>query len=177
MYWFMLAINAFATLLVFLTYYPAAPLATKGTNHRKETTFDWLGLFGICTGPTLFLLGIIWIPQYGASSGRFIGPFVAGSVVTIATAFYEAYFARNPLLHPFLFRRIRTFTLMLIVSTIGGMLFYALSSFLPNYLALVFDGDDGLQVGIDGMPFGAGTQVGGVGSAMLLPFLGPLIGT
>ena len=173
----MIAINTVATVFIALTYFPAKPLASSGVSHRAELVDDYIGLVGICTGPTLFLLGIIWIPQYGARSARFVGPFVSGCLVTVATGIYEAHWAKNPLLHPVLFRRIRTFTLMLVVSAVGGMLFYALSSFFPTFLALVFDGPNGRQIGIDGMPFGAGTQVGGVGSAILLPFLGSRIGT
>lgn len=95
----------------------------------------------------------------------------------IALGFYEAFFAKNPMLHPFLFKRIRTFTMIVVVAFVGGMLFYSLEAFWPTYLAAVHDSTDGTKIGIDGMPFGAGSQLGGVGSALLLPILGPRIGT
>jgi len=122
-------------------------------------------------------MGIIWVPQYGAKSARFLAPFIAGVVALIVLGIYEARFAKNPLLHPFLFKRVRTFTMLLIIGAVGGSLFYSLQAFFPQYLALVYDGNDGRQIGIDGIPFGVGTQIGGVGSALLLPLLGPRIGT
>lgn len=122
-------------------------------------------------------MGIIWIPTYGSRSAKFIGPFVVGVVIMIALAFYESYMAKNPLLHPFLFKRVRTFTMLLVTATVGGMLFYSLQAFFPTYLSTIYDGTNGKQVGIDGIPFGIGTQVGGVGSAMLLPLIGRRVGT
>jgi len=125
----------------------------------------------------LILLGIIWIPEYGSKSVMFIAPFVIGTVIVIALGLYEAFVAKHPLLHPFLFKRVRTFLMMNITSFVGGMLFYGLQAFLPTYLSAIYDGADGIKTGVDGIPFGIGTNVGGVGSAVLLPILGPIIGT
>lgn len=107
----------------------------------------------------------------------FIAPFVVGCVLIIALGFYEAYVAKSPLLHPYLFKRIRTFLVMNITAFVGGMLFYGLQAFLPTYLSAIYNGADGIRTGVDGIPFGLGTNVGGVGSAILLPILGPMIGT
>ena len=134
-------------------------------------------LTGYQVGPTLLLLGITWIPQYGAKDAHFIVPFIVGALTIIATGLYEAFLAPNPLLHPVLFKRVRSFTVMLVIAATGGMLFYGIQVFLPTYLQAIYDGTDGRRIGIDGMPFGAGSQVGGVGSAVLLPLMGPLIGT
>jgi MFS family permease len=177
-FWFVLATNIVATGLCFLTYFPAAPLGAHGrTKMEILRNFDYLGLLGLMSTSTLMLMGITWVPQYGATSPYFLGPFIVSVVLMLATGVYEAFFANNPLLHPFLFRRIRSFTLILVVSFVGGMLFYALQAFWPTYLALIFNGNNGRQTGIDGIPFGVGTQLGGVGSAMLLPILAPKIGT
>lgn len=67
--------------------------------------------------------------------------------------------------------------MLLVVSFVGGMLFYALQSFWPTFLTLVYDGNDSIQVGIDGVPFSTAATVFGVGSLLLLPILGPMIGT
>ncbi|KAF5556070.1 hypothetical protein FNAPI_5861 [Fusarium napiforme] len=177
-FYFTLATQFAAAFVCLLTYFPATPLATRNiTKKQIIREFDYLGLLGIFLGPVLLLLGITWIPEYGANSAKFIAPFVTGTILMIALGFWEARGASNPLLHPFLFSRVRTFTMLLVVAFVGGMLFYALQSFWPPFLAAVFDGTDARQIGIDGIPFGAGTQVGGVGSALLLPILGPKVGT
>ncbi|KIX06701.1 uncharacterized protein Z518_04677 [Rhinocladiella mackenziei CBS 650.93] len=177
-FWMILAVNVVGTVFTFLTYFPAPALGGRNLSKRKLIKdFDYFGLLGIVVGPTMFLMGIIWIPEHGSTSGEFVGPFVAGTVILVALGLYENYGAKNPLLHPFLFKRIRTFTMLLVTAFVGGMLFYSLQAFFPTYLSTVYDGTDGRQVGIDGIPFGIGTQVGGVGSAILLPIIGPKIGT
>ncbi|KAH6988308.1 fungal trichothecene efflux pump [Ilyonectria sp. MPI-CAGE-AT-0026] len=177
-FWFTLATSIVAFAGCFLTYFPAEPLAAKGKTKREILKdFDYIGLLGVIAGPLLFLLGIIWIPEYGSTSGHFLGPFITGCILMIALGVYEARWAKNPILHPFLFKRVRSFTLLLVVAFVGGMLFYALQAFWPPFLTAVFDNNDTRQVGIDGIPFGVGTQLGGVGSAMLLPLIGPKIGT
>lgn len=177
-FWFCLATNIVAAAACYFTYYPAAAVATQGLKKRQILVdFDYIGLLGVIAGPLLILLAIIWVPQYGATDAYFLGPFITGCIVLIALVLYEAYVAKHPLLHPFLFKQVRTFTLMLVIAFVGGISFYALQSFWPTFLTLLWDGNDSTKIGIDGIPFGAGTQVGGVGSALLLPILGPKIGT
>ncbi|KAK4934944.1 hypothetical protein LTR10_023910 [Elasticomyces elasticus] len=177
-FWMILAVNIVGTVFTFLTYFPATPLAAKSIDKRQLLRdFDYIGLFGIIAGPTLFLMGIIWVPTYGAKNVRFIAPCIMGAVMMIVLAVYEGYFAKNPLLHPFLFKRVRTFTMLLVTAMVGGMLFYSLETFFPTYLVTIYDGTNGRQVGIDGIPFGFGTQIGGVGAAFLLPLIGPKVGT
>lgn len=122
-------------------------------------------------------VGIINVSQYPPSSGQFLGPFIAGVVVCIALGVWEIYGTKNPLLHPFLFARFRTFTLICIVTFLsGGLFFYGFQALFPQYLVLVF-GSDARQTGLDGMPLGAGTWIGGVGSLFLLRPIGRRIGT
>ncbi|KAH0841486.1 hypothetical protein AYO21_07079 [Fonsecaea monophora] len=177
-FWMSLACNIVGTVAVAVTYFPAPALARPAGSRREILkSFDYIGILGIMIGPTLFLMGICWVPEYGATSGRFLGPFITGCIVIILLGVYEAKWARNPLLHPYLFRRIRTFTLILICAGVGGMLFYSLQVFWPTYLTLIFEGNSWSKVGIDGFTFGIGTNLGGSGAAILLPFLGPKIGT
>jgi uncharacterized membrane protein YwzB len=97
--------------------------------------------------------------------------------VIFVTGFHEAYWAKQPLLHGQLFRDFRGFTAILVISFVGAMLFYSLQAFFPEYLTLVYNGEDARQTGIDSIPFGAACIIGGVGSGILLPILGPKSGT
>jgi Na+/melibiose symporter-like transporter len=124
----------------------------------------------------LFLVGIINVPNYGAKDAHFLGPFITGTVTTALLGVYEALLASKPLLHPFLFRRVRSFVAILVVAFVGGMLFYSLQAWFPMYLETVL-GRDEIQVGIDTMPMNSGVNVGGFLSGILLPSLGPRIGT
>ncbi|KIW77133.1 hypothetical protein Z517_09579 [Fonsecaea pedrosoi CBS 271.37] len=177
-FWMSLAINAAATLGVCFTYFPAPPLASfRATGQTFLKAMDWIGLFAIVTFQVLVSLGITWITTYGATSARFLAPFLVGIVVAVALGFHQAYLAKNPFLHPFLFRRVRTFTMMCVIALVGGMLFYSLSVFFSTYLELLFDGDNQVKIGVDNLPMAVLVNFGGVSSALTLPILGPLVGT
>ncbi|KAL6231983.1 fungal trichothecene efflux pump [Aspergillus navahoensis] len=177
-FWLGLAGNCTGTILIFLTYHPNTALAVtkKAIVYEKWQDFDWLGLFGILSGPTLFLVGILNINKYGADNPRFIAPFLSGILVLVALVIWEGFFSRMPLLHPFLFRRVRTFTLILVVAFVGGMLFYALQAFFHVYIQELFTRDP-VEVAINLMPMNAAINSGSVISGLLLPWLAPRVGT
>jgi hypothetical protein len=94
----------------------------------------------------------------------------------LALIWYEGFVVSRPLLHPYLFRQIRTFTALLVVAFVAGMLFYALQSWYPVFLTNVYARNE-VDVGIWMMPFNAGINVGGIGGSLLLPVVSPRIGT
>ena len=59
------------------------------------------------------------------------------------------YVAKNPLLHPALFKRVRTFSMMCVIGLVGGMLFYSIEVFFATLLQTLYDGDDQVQIGVD----------------------------
>ncbi|OAL39674.1 hypothetical protein AYO20_01071 [Fonsecaea nubica] len=176
-FWMALAANIAGTVACAVTYFPAKPLAASASKGSMIRDFDYVGLGGIIVGPTLVLLGVIWVPQYGATSAHFLAPFLIGVVTLVALGFYEAYIPKAPLLHPFLFKRVRTFTMILVVSFVGGMMFYALQANWPTFLTIMYTGDDLLQAGVYQTIMGASTLAAGAGSAVLLPWIGPKLGT
>ncbi|KAK5047403.1 hypothetical protein LTR69_011519 [Exophiala sideris] len=174
----MLATNIVALVTVYFSYHPAKPLLTaQQTTRQILKNFDYVGAFLILTGPTLVFVGVINVSEYSPKSAHFLGPFISGLILLICLALWEVFGTKNPLLHPFLFSRFRTFTLICIVTFLsGGLFFYGVQALFPQYLVLVY-GDDATQTGIDGMPLGAGTWIGGISSSFLLQYLGPRIGT
>ncbi|KIX08868.1 uncharacterized protein Z518_03525 [Rhinocladiella mackenziei CBS 650.93] len=176
-YWVGLASGVSLSIATFLTYRPEAPLATRNVSAKEVLRdFDYLGFIGITSGITLFLMGIVWEPQYGSTSPHFLAPLTIGILVTIGTGFQQVYWTKSPILHPFLWRRFRTFTLQAIVVFVSGMLFYSLQALYPQFMTSCFVGNDPIQVGISQLPLGVST-VGGVISGLVLPWLSRRIGT
>ncbi|KIX01177.1 uncharacterized protein Z518_08902 [Rhinocladiella mackenziei CBS 650.93] len=159
-----MAMNAAGAILSFAFYYPAKPLATKDITRREIIQgFDWVGLFGISTGPTLLIIAIIWAGgEYEFNSPQVLGSFITGILLCVALCVYEVYIPKTPLLHPYLFRQVRTFTLLLFITFTSGMLYYSLVAFFPQYLRLVFVGNNPIRIGTYGLPLGLGGTVGGV---------------
>ena len=123
------------------------------------------------------LLGLIWIPEYGVRSAHFIAPFVLGILTLLALGLYEALWAKNPLLHPFLFKRVRTFTMLLVIGFVAGLQYYGLIAFLPTFLSTVYNNGDATQTGIDSIPFGTGGLFGGITASLVLSLYGRKVGT
>jgi MFS family permease len=94
----------------------------------------------------------------------------------VALWIWEGFFSRMPLLHPFLFRKVRTFTLILVVGFVGGMLFYALQAFFHVYVQELFTSDP-IEVAINLIPMNAAINIGSVIGALILPWLAPRVGT
>ncbi|KIW80209.1 hypothetical protein Z517_06824 [Fonsecaea pedrosoi CBS 271.37] len=136
LFYMTIALNGAATLFTLLVYFPDKPLATRNMSKMEIVRdFDRVGLLGLMVGPTLFFMGIIWINDNSPTSPKFLAPFLIGIVSMIALGFYEVYWAKNPILHPVLFRQMRTFTMLIVMTFVGGMLFYSLISFFPIYLS------------------------------------------
>jgi hypothetical protein len=182
---------------VFFTYRPERPLASAGKPFRQIARyFDYLGFVGLTAGLVLLLVGIIYEPQYGSTSAHFLAPLIVGALVLVATGFQrksfltspitrvttltnvaaEVYLAKNPILHPYLWRRFRTFTLQAVVIFVSGMLFYSLQALYPLFMATCFVGNNPEKLGLVQMPLGVST-IGGITSGLVLPTLAKYIGT
>jgi len=170
-FWLNFSHAIFGLILLICFYHPQEPIATAGKSRwGLVKTFDYVGLLGIIIGPTLILLGITWVNSYSATDAHFLAPLLLGCATLIALGFHQVYLAKNSLLQPYLFRRWRTFTMLTLVTFVGGLLFYSLLSFLSTYLSLVFDGSHAIAIGVHSIPSGIGTIVGGIGGAVVLLF-------
>ncbi|KAH0830792.1 putative major facilitator superfamily transporter [Fonsecaea pedrosoi] len=173
-YYLVIALDVAGTVALFFLYHPQAPLAGFSSYRSLVRGFDWFGLLGLMTGPTLLLLAITWLGgTYPISDVRVLTTLIIGIVAIALLGVYEAFVPENPLLHPHLFRRIRTFTLILIVTIVGGMLYYSLLSFFPLYLSLIYvnDPSDDIKIGVYNIPLQAGSLFGGVTTFWALPKL------
>jgi hypothetical protein len=101
-YWFGVAVGASLSIIVFLTYKPEPPLATREIPTKKLLkNFDFLGFAGVTIGLVLFLVGIIYEPQYGPRSVKFLVLLIVGFFTLVATGFQrESKFTRDGEMFP-----------------------------------------------------------------------------
>ncbi|OAL27833.1 hypothetical protein AYO20_09686 [Fonsecaea nubica] len=173
LFYLLIAMNALTTVLGYLFYRPGPPLALQTTTRRQIIKdFDYVGLFGVTAGPVLLLIAIIWLGgAYPFNSPQVLSTFIIGLVLIFALAVYEVYVPKNPLLHPFLFKEVRKFVTLLVVTFTSGMLYYSLLTFLSQYLSLGYTGSNPIRVGVLQIPFGVGTTIGGIGIGLVFRWL------
>ncbi|KAH6988298.1 fungal trichothecene efflux pump [Ilyonectria sp. MPI-CAGE-AT-0026] len=167
------ALSVLSTTLGFFFYRPEKALVLQVTTKKQILKdFDYVGLFGISAGPVLLLMAIIWVGStYEFTDAPVLATFLVGIILIIALGFYEVYVPKNPLLHPFLFKRWRTFTVLLVLTFTSGMLFYCLLTFLSQYFSLGYIGNDPIKVGVYQLPFGFGSFFGGLSVGLTFRYL------
>ncbi|KAH0842493.1 hypothetical protein FOPE_07240 [Fonsecaea pedrosoi] len=126
-----------------LYYHPATFTQLHGTKRSKWQEFkrvDHAGIFLLVAGLTLFLLGISWggnpLPW---DSARILGLTISGAVTLVAFILWEALSKTpNPIVDLSLFKRVRTFTCINIVSWSAGTLYIAMTIMYPQQVVRLF---------------------------------------
>lgn len=97
-------------------------------------------MFLLAAGLVLFLLGISWGGQpYAWNSGLVLGLLISGAVTLIAYVLYEVYGkVTNPIIPMHLFKDIRGFGCVVIISAITGCLQTAAFIVWPSQVAYIF---------------------------------------
>lgn len=84
-----IAFDTCGTVLAFFFYHPKDPLATEGMTTREILKgFDWVGLVGIASGPTMLIVAISSLNVDKFTSPKVLGTFIPGIVIIIATGFW-----------------------------------------------------------------------------------------
>ncbi|MFF3558372.1 DHA2 family efflux MFS transporter permease subunit [Streptomyces tsukubensis] len=143
-------------------------------------TIDYLGTFLIAAVATCFVLvaslgGTTW--AWGSS--QIIGLSVVGAVLLVWFVFVE-FRAAEPVLPPHLFR-IRTFTLVSVISFVIGFAMFGAMTFLPTFLQVVRGVSPTLS-GVHMLPMVLGLLIASTGSGQLVSRTGrwkvfPVLGT
>lgn len=95
---------------------------------------DHIGLLLLTAGLTLFILGVSWggNPQPW-SSPKILGLLISGGLVLIIFVFYEAYTpCPNPIVDISLFKDVRGYVCLNIISMAAGAMYIALSIIWPQ---------------------------------------------
>jgi hypothetical protein len=141
---YLLTQTAIASLLAFLFYHPPSFIQLHGRKISKRqelTAVDWIGVFLLTAGLTLFLLGISWggQPDSAWDSGKILGLLISGGVTLIIFVSYECFAnIERPIIPMKLFRDLRGFTCLVIISSTMGVMNLALFIMYPQQVVYIF---------------------------------------
>ena len=100
---------------------------------------DYLGTFLLTAGLALFLLGISWGVDLGWQSATILGLLISGAVAIIAFILYETFFPpEKPIIPMRLFRDLRGFACLEVVSSTFGVMNIALFVMWPQQVVYIF---------------------------------------
>jgi len=135
------------------------------TRWQEFAELDFVGLALYTCGLTIFLIGLSWAgaadhPWSGASV---IAPIVLGIALLCCCFAYDwIVVAQERAFFPLhLFKRFREFTVILVVVLVAGMIYYSMSSLIPQATFYIFS-NDGYQIGIISLPNGIGQCFGAI---------------
>ncbi|RYP62292.1 hypothetical protein DL769_007362 [Monosporascus sp. CRB-8-3] len=143
-YYIYLIAMAIASLLAFLFYHPPSfiQLHGKKINKRQELArVDWIGVFLLTAGLTLFLLGVSWGGQLDSAwnSSKILGLLISGAVTLILFVLYECFAnVERPIIPMKFFRDLRGFTCLVIISSTMGVMNLALFIMYPQQVVYIF---------------------------------------
>lgn len=131
------------TLLWFFFYHPPSYVQLHGKKSRKTDELkkiDFIGVFLLIAGLTLFLLGISWGgPTVPWDAPKILGLLISGAVATIAFILYEVFLTPvQPIIPMRFFRDLRGFTCLEVVSATYGVMNIALFIMWPQQVTYIF---------------------------------------
>ena len=135
------------------------------TRWQEFIELDFTGLFLYTVGVTITLVGLSWAGTGGHAwrSASVIAPIVVGVILLICCFGYDWFIVSDEKaffpLH--LFRRFREFTVLLVVIFVAGMVYYSMSSLVPEATFYIFTNEP-IQIGIISIPNGMGQLVGAI---------------
>nr|BAX01966.1 trichothecene efflux pump [Fusarium asiaticum] len=137
-------ISAIATVLIVVWYHPPSFTQLHGKKARKRdelAKLDWIGIFLVTAGVSLFLLGVSWggKPNSAWDSGKIIGLMTSGLGSLLVFALYEVYGKpERPMVPPALFKDFRGFVCILLISSIMGAMNLCLTIIYPQQVINIF---------------------------------------
>nr|APW30733.1 trichothecene efflux pump [Fusarium louisianense]APW30735.1 trichothecene efflux pump [Fusarium ussurianum] len=136
--------SAVAALLIVVWYHPPSFRQLHGKKARKRdelAKLDWIGIFLVTAGVSLFLLGISWggKPNNPWNSGKIIGLMTSGLGSLVVFALYEVFGKPvQPMIPPVLFKDTRGFVCILLISSIMGAMNLCLTIIYPQQVINIF---------------------------------------
>ncbi|KAJ4346641.1 uncharacterized protein N0V89_010572 [Didymosphaeria variabile] len=130
-------------LLWTIFYHPPSYVQLHGKKSSKVDEIkkvDFVGVFFLVAGLTLFLLGISWGgPAQPWDSPKIVGLLVSGAVATIAFILYEVFLTpAQPIIPMRFFRDLRGFSCLEVISATYGVMNIALFIIWPQQIANIF---------------------------------------
>ncbi|KAM0304493.1 hypothetical protein ACHAPM_002591 [Fusarium culmorum] len=136
--------SAIAVLLIVVWYHPPSFRQLHGKKARKRdelAKLDWIGIFLVSVGVSLFLLGVSWggKPNSPWNSSKIIGLMTSGLGSLVVFALYEVFGKPvQPMIPPALFKDTRGFVCILLISSIMGAMNLCLTIIYPQQVINIF---------------------------------------
>nr|APW30731.1 trichothecene efflux pump [Fusarium brasilicum] len=136
--------SAIAVLLIVVWYHPPSFRQLHGKKARKRNELaklDWIGIFLVSVGVSLFLLGVSWggKPNSPWNSSKIIGLMTSGLGSLVVFALYEVFGKPvQPIIPPALFKDTRGFVCILLISSIMGAMNLCLTIIYPQQVINIF---------------------------------------
>ena len=133
------------------------------TRWQQIADLDYVGLILWTAGFTIFLIGLAWGGTNGHAwdSVSVIAPIILGACTLVACFLYDFYaIPSEKALFPLsLFRRCREYTLVLVGTFVGGMIYYPMSGLLPQGTLYLFTNKP-TRIGLLSLPNGIAQTLG-----------------
>ncbi|KAJ9662467.1 hypothetical protein H2198_001356 [Neophaeococcomyces mojaviensis] len=155
---------------LFFFYHPMDRLNPENlTVVQRLKKIDWLGIFLVAAGLTLFLLGLNYANNpYRWTSAIVLGPLVTGGIVTILFILWEWKGTSNGILPHAIFQD-RNYPLTIAVRITGGFALLGAQAYIPQIAVNVF-GTGGLKTAVWQLPLNVCSTLGAFVGFMLRYF-------
>ncbi|KIH94343.1 siderophore iron transporter [Sporothrix brasiliensis 5110] len=173
-YYIGIILNGITAILFFFLYHPPSytQLHVAGkTRWQAVKEIDYVGIFLFVGGCVLFLIGLSWGGTiYPWASVQTLCTLLIGFATIVAFVIWEAYFCKvQPLMPPRLFKN-KGFVGIVIVATIGAMIYYSMTVLWPTIVGTLYT-TDSLQIGWQSSVVGGGILLGQVLGGLALGYV------
>ncbi len=161
----------------FVFYYPPTRPQHDFQKSRWQEIreIDYIGCLLYTGGLAVFLVGMSWAgtTDHPWRSASAVAPIVVGFVVLVFSFLYDFTLAKEPFFPLSLLRRLREYTVLLVVVFVAGMVFYSMSALLPQGSLYMFTSDP-TEIGIIALPSGIAEMLFGAFATLLMGHIGHL---
>ncbi|CAK7221588.1 hypothetical protein SCUCBS95973_004546 [Sporothrix curviconia] len=173
-YYIGIILNVITLVLFFFLYHPPTynQLHVAGKSKWQAVKeIDYVGIFLFLAGCVLFLIGLSWGGTiYPWASVQTLCTLLIGFATIVAFVVWEAYFCKvQPLMPPRLFKN-KGFVGIVIVATIGAMIYYSMTVLWPTIISTLYT-TDSIQVGWQSSVVGGGILLGQVLGGLALGYV------
>ncbi|OQU98000.1 hypothetical protein CLAIMM_03842 [Cladophialophora immunda] len=163
MYYIAMGYGGFSLVGTFLVYFPPSHPRPDGlTKWQEFKQLDFIGTALFVSGLAVFLYGLnSGGSTYPWSAAGTLAPLILGLFVFLGSFVYDFTLAKDPLFPWYLFKSFRSFSSLLMLVFVAGMVFFAASALNAQTILYLYTADP-IKIGVYSIPSGAGQLVGGV---------------
>ncbi|KAF9886358.1 hypothetical protein FE257_011503 [Aspergillus nanangensis] len=163
-YWLNVMVAGLSLILLVICYFPPDfdQLPNNKTKLQELKQLDYVGFFLYVGGVVLVLLAFVWGEgTYAWTDAHVLALFLIGTAMLIGFGFYEVYAPLPEPLLPIKLFKIRSFVAVVIVGTVGQMVYYVLNVLWPTQISILYTTDN-TKIGLMSNLAIAGTIIAGI---------------